>query len=660
MTYSQASQPIRIKTALGETTLLLTYFTGSEEISEPFEYTVTMASDNDAIDLASLIGTPATVTLQLSTDKQRYFSGWFRNVEQHQKRADGLIEYEGILVPWLWFLHLSADCRIFQTKTVTEIISAVFDDAGFTDYSDETTTQFDARDYCVQYQESHFNFVSRLMEEEGIFYFFRHTEGKHTLVLADAKQSYQECPDQSNADYRPSSGDEVSNTVHSIVLAGSAFTQKTINTNYNFTTPSLTIQAEQSEGSQYSVAEYTSKYETASDAERYAKLRLDGLTEMQSIIKGAGNVRSFSSGYTFTLQAHYRSSLNGKHLLLSVTHTADATEYNSASGTGFAYSNTFEAIPASVLFRPERKALKPRIDGVQTAAVVGPAGEEIYVDSYGRVKVQFYWDRVGTQDENSSCWVRVSQIWAGQQWGWISNPRIGQEVVISFVEGDPDRPLITGRVYNGEQTVPYTLPANKTQTGIQSRSSLQGSADNYNEIQFEDKKGFECISVHAEKDMITFVENDDTQTVQNNRSIEVDGTHTEKIQKDTAITITEGNHSLTLNQGNQSITLDQGNQATSIKEGNQSTTLDMGNQSTELKMGDETYKLDLGKSEKEAMVSIELKVGQNSIKIDQSGITLQGLMIKVQGQIQVQVAAPMTQVNGDGLLQLKGGITMIN
>jgi type VI secretion system secreted protein VgrG len=251
------------------------------------------------------------------------------------------------------------------------------------------------------------------------------------------------------------------------------------------------------------------------------------------------------------------------------------------------------------------------------------------------VKVQFYWDRLGQKNETSSCWVRVSQIWAGKNWGWVTIPRIGQEVIVDFLEGDPDRPVITGRVYNADQATPYALPANQTQSGIKSRSSKGGGSENFNEIRFEDLKGSEMITVHAEKDMETTIEHDDTQTVQNNRTITVDGTHTETITKDTTITIQQGNHSLTLNQGNQSITLDMGNQSTKISLGNQTTNVELGEISTE------------------AMQSITLTVGASSIKIDQMGVTIQGMMIKINGELTTDVEAGV-------LLTAKGAITMIN
>ncbi|MBV8572659.1 MAG: type VI secretion system tip protein VgrG, partial [Acidobacteriaceae bacterium] len=342
----------------------------------------------------------------------------------------------------------------------------------------------------------------------------------------------------------------------------------------------------------------------------------------------------FTSGYKFDLSDHYRSEVNGSYLLTKVTHEASAPHYVAADGTpDYTYRNEFDAIPVKTPFRPSRITPKPRVKGSQTAIVVGKDGEEIYVDKYGRVKVQFYWDRLGKKDENSSCWIRVSQIWAGKNWGWMTIPRIGQEVVVDFLEGDPDRPLIVGRIYNAEQMPPYTLPDKSTQSGIKSRSSKGGGSDNFNEIRFEDKSDNEEIYIHAQKDMKTEVEHDDSQTVDNDRTIEVKGAHTETITKDTTITVKEGNHSLTL---------DQGNQATKIS---------MGNQSTQVSLGSASH---------EAMQQIELKVGESSIVLTQEGITIKGLMISIEGTVQLEAKAVLTTVSADAMMTVKGGITMIN
>ena len=381
----------------------------------------------------------------------------------------------------------------------------------------------------------------------------------------------------------------------------------------------------------------------------------------------------------------------------------------------------FTAIPNKNEFRPARSTPKPFVQGPQTAIVAGKAGDEITTDEYARVKVKFHWDRDPEKHEKSSCWIRVSQNWAGKEWGGYFIPRIGQEVIVDFLEGDPDRPIITGRVYNGEQMPPYSLPENKTQSGVKTRSTTGGTTDNFNEIRFEDKKGSEEVYVHAEKDMNRVVENNDTlkvglstkdkgdQTIEifNNQSITVgaqecsdgsrtdsvwnsekitigagkgqaaDGSQTVEIWKDRTVTIDTGNDTLELKQGDQTTTIDTGDQVNTVKTGDQtntvktgnqtntvsmgnhSTNIDMGNHTTTIKMGNQTTKANLGASSTEAMQSIELKVGENSIKIDQVGITITGMMVKVQGQVQTQIQGLLCQVSGDAMLQAKGGVTMI-
>ena len=325
--------------------------------------------------------------------------------------------------------------------------------------------------------------------------------------------------------------------------------------------------------------------------------------------------------------------------------------------------------------------------------VVGKSGEEIFTDKYGRVKVQFHWDIKGQNDEKSSCWVRVSQAWAGNKWGSIHIPRIGQEVIVDFLEGNPDRPIITGRVYNANQMPPYTLPDNKTQSGIKSRSSKEGGGENANEICFEDKKGEEKLSIHAEKDYELVVENNDTQTI--GFDTKKDGNQTVKIYNDRTVSLDQGNDTLTVKKGNREVSIDQGNatltvktgkrtntiqgddtltvkqgnrvssvdmgnDTLTVKQGNRNIEIKMGNDSLKLGMGNLTTKLDLGKVSEEAMQSIEMKVGQNSIKIDQMGITIKGMMISIEGQVKVDVKGVMTTINGDAMLTLKGGMTMIN
>jgi type VI secretion system secreted protein VgrG len=360
-------------------------------------------------------------------------------------------------------------------------------------------------------------------------------------------------------------------------------------------------------------------------------------------VRGSCNCRSFTAGFKFELKNHGVRALNTSYLLTRVHLSMSTNSYRTDAAPRDDYRNTFESVPSSVVYRPARVTRKPVISGVQSAVVVGPSGEEIYSDKYGRVKVQFFWDRDGKKDQNSSCWLRVSQDWAGKNWGAVFIPRIGQEVLVDFLEGDPDRPLITGRVYNAEQMPPYALPDNQTQSGVKTRSSKGGGTANFNEFRFEDKKGSELVFLHAEKDLTMEVENDEKRTVMNDRTVDISNNETQTVDK-----------------GNETLTLNKGNQTTTLKMGNQSTTLDIGNQDITLKTGNQTTKVNLGKISEEAMQSIELKVGQSSIKIDQMGVTIKGMMINIEGQIQVQVKGTIVQVNGNAMLILKGGITMIN
>jgi type VI secretion system secreted protein VgrG len=623
--FTQDERPFRVYTPLGPNVLLLENLVGDEAISRPFEFQLYMLSENDSISPQDLIRKAVHVEIDLAGGGQRFIHGRVSDFIQLGRRQV-FTAYQAKVRPWLWFLSLWKDCKIFQKMKVPDIVEKVFKDHGFTDFTLKLFGTYPEREYCVQYRESSFEFVSRLLEEEGISYFFEHTAAKHQLILTDDKAGYVVCPGQKSARISPVTesflDDDVIDGVERFVRAGTG--QVTLN-DYNFTKPSQSLKVNVSGTDPEEIYDYPGEYEDRGDGDRYAGIRLEEQEMPETIVSGASNCRAFLPGYKFDLKDHYRKDLNTTYLLTSVQMSMRTNAYQAGAEVHHDYMNKFETIPADVTFRPLRKASKPIIAGVQTAMVVGPDGEEIYSDKYGRVKVQFYWDRLGKKNENSSCWVRVSQEWAGKNWGSVYIPRIGQEVIVDFLEGDPDRPIITGRVYNAEQMPPYALPDNQTQSGVKTRSSKSGSASNFNEFRFEDKKGSEYIFLHAEKDLQTEVEHDETRKVDHDR--------TTTIKNDETKTITQGNELTTLNQGNQTINLKMGNQST---------------------------KVDLGKIEVEAMVSIELKVGQSSILIDQTGVTIKGMMISVQGQAMVEVKAPMIQVTADAMLVLKGGITLIN
>jgi type VI secretion system secreted protein VgrG len=473
------------------------------------------------------------------------------------------------------------------------------------------------------------------------------------MILTDKVAGYMPCPEVSTASVAPVTSSPVvsEDYITEVEQEVQTIPGKVALQDYNFQTPSTNLMSHADGTGAGAVYDYPGEYETHSAGDNYAGVRLEEEEATVKVIRGVSTVRSFIAGYKFDLKNHYSRPLNISYLLTRVQVTMATNAYRAVGKMVEDYSNRFEAIPASVQFRPARLTRRPVIPGVQTAKVVGPSNEEIYTDKYGRVKVQFYWDRLGTNNENSSCWIRVSQDWAGKNWGGVFHPRIGQEVVVDFLEGDPDRPLITGRVYNAEQMPPYDLPANQTQSGWKSRSSKGGGTSNYNEIFFEDLMGSELIRVHAEKDMLTEVENDETRTVGHDR--------TTTIKNDETKTVNDGNETITIEKGNQSTTLNQGNQSYQLKMGNQSTKLDMGNQDTKLSMGNQSTKLDLGAASHEAMQSITLTVGQSKITVDQMGVTIEGMMIKINGQIQVQIQAVMTQMSGSAMVQISGGIIMI-
>ena len=520
--YTQANRPMRVDTALGEDVLLLEGFSGDEAVSAPFGYTLDLLSEDPAVAASSVLRTPMSVTIKtLDGSGERFIHGLVRSFAQ-LGQSEGLTSYRAEIVPWLWFLSLSSDCRIFQNMTVPDIVMQVFKNWGYSDYQLKLVKPHPERVFCVQYRESHLNFVSRLLEEEGIFYFFEHSKGKHMLTLADDNGAVKPCPVQSKARMASDVGQwQKEDVVTSWEHEYSLHTGKVTLRDYDFEQPSLQLEASVAGKQPEEHYAYPGRYTSLDDGDRFARLLLEAEEARQHVARGAGTCRTFQTGYRFDLKDHYSKDVNQTYMLLDVRHSGRAGDYRTWESAPFDYRNDFTVIPYSVPYRPLRLAPKPRIWGTQTALVVGKKGEEIWTDKQGRVKVQFYWDRVGKKDENSSCWVRVSSAWAGKGWGGIHIPRIGQEVIVEYLEGDPDLPIITGRIYNAEQVPPYGLPGNQTQSGIKSRSSKGGGTDNFNEIRFEDKKGGEEVYIHAEKNKTEIVENDNAESIGHDEKISV-------------------------------------------------------------------------------------------------------------------------------------------
>ena len=446
-----------VSTPLGKDVFMLTSMSGHEEMSRLFSYQLEMLSDRSEIEATALLGQNMTITIDLPDGGQRHFNGFVSCFTQTAPRV-----YQAEVVPWLWFLTRTSDCRIFQNKSAPEIIETVFNGLGFTDYEFRLAGTYPVREYSVQYCESDFNFVSRLMEEEGVFYFFKHEDGKHTLKLADHSGAYEGLPEKEVSYQAPASGPAPEGSVIEWARRGSFVSGKWAHTDYNFEQPTANLRESASsnispEMDRYEIYDYPGGYTGNARGRELAAIRMESETVGHDTVDAVSSCRTFAPGSTFTLTNHPLIDQNGTYLITSVSHRIRnaATEGSDPGAESFC-RNSFTAIPVDTLFRPARVTPKPLVGGPQTAVVVGPAGQDIHTDEYGRVKVQFHWDREGKSDENSSAWMRVAHPWA---LGTISLPRIGDEVVVEFLDGDPDRPIVTGQVYNAKDLpLPFTGP----------------------------------------------------------------------------------------------------------------------------------------------------------------------------------------------------------
>jgi type VI secretion system secreted protein VgrG len=483
-----------------------------EEVSRLFEFQVVAISPDVAISADDVLGTSAAVSVEVAAEGVKR---WFHGVVAAfgVEGADGRdISYRLTLRPWLWLLTRRANVRIFQEMTAPDIIKEIFGEYTST-FVDELSATYGTRTYCVQYRETDFNFVCRLMEEEGIFFFFRHAEDKHELVLADASSSHQPLEGFATIPF----DDDRRQIVGAAVISEWRMrheiqTGKVTLRDYDFINPATDLTSTTAASSRShaenarEVYDYPGLYAVKADGDARAVVRLAESESAFSRFSGSGNTPGLSAGAKFSFVQHPRADQNVDYVVLSTRIQMNLAGYESGSGGETQFSCSFTAQPYAEPYRPARITRKPAVAGPQTAVVVGEGEEgDIYTDEHARVKVQFHWDRIGEKNADSSCWVRVASPWAGNGWGMISLPRLGQEVVVDFLEGDPDQPLITGRVYNGAQLPPYELPANATVSTVKSRSKL-GEAADFNEIRFEDKAGEEYVLMHAQKDRFEFVE----------------------------------------------------------------------------------------------------------------------------------------------------------
>lgn len=549
MAFTQTASYISISTPLGADKLLVRSLRGEERLSGLFHFFLELVSEEKSLDFSKIVGKSATISIKVSDSVTRHINGIVGRFVQGGSDAR-FTTYFVELHPWLWLMTMSADCRIYQNKSVKDIVTALFTELGFTDYSDKTTGTYAALEYCVQYNETAFAFVSRLLESAGIFYFFEHADGKHTLILGDDSTAFADCPGAATVDYGIYGNTPVQNSVVACTIEEMVIPGKFAVDDFGFETPSTDLMGSAdstvaTNGSKRRLYEFPGGFTKKDEGETLSKLRLEEQEAPRKMLRGESLAAAFVPGYKTTLAKHYRDDVNTAYVLVRVSHT----------GMEDSYSNAFEAFPAANTWRPRRLTRKPVIAGTQTAIVVGKSGEEIWTDKYGRVKVQFHWDQLGKSDENSSCWIRVAHGWAAKAWGSIFLPRIGSEVVVSFIEGDPDRPLITGSVYNAEQTVPYTLPADQTKSTIKSNTSKGGSG--FNELRFEDKKDSEEVFIQAQKDMNVVINNNETRKVGFTKKDK--GNQTVDIYQDRTVTLDQGNDKLQIKTGNRTLLVDTGN-----------------------------------------------------------------------------------------------------
>ncbi|MEJ2158408.1 MAG: type VI secretion system tip protein TssI/VgrG [Desulfobacteraceae bacterium] len=563
MALSQKDRLIRIATPLGDNAFVVFSMDAIEEISAPFSIMLELASERNDITFDMLAGKNVTISVRSSDKTERFFNGIIVAFSPAQvSEKQGYNKYSAIVKPSVWLLGECFDCRIFQDKSVPDILKAVLGDGALgakgvkvkIEHRFELSGSYTPREFCVQYNESDLNFIARLCEEEGIFYFFEHKNGKHTLIFADAANAHKPYTsgNKEKVRFQKTTGAHLEDEVITALQQHEKMTVgKYAARDYNFTIPEadMTVTRDTQQNSpkgQGELYEYPGGYDKSNGrGKQLAKIRMEASDVRMHTLQGRSNCRGFIPGFKFSLEKHPLHSLNGKtYVFTKVRHQAKQ-DFTSKGNGGDVYYNNFSCIPHKVSFRPPRNADKPLIVSSQTAVVTGPKAEEIHTDKHGRVKVKFFWDRRKDekQDGNMSCWIRVSQNWAGGKWGAMHIPRVGQEVIVNFLDGDPDRPIITGRVYHGQNKPPYDLPAEKTKSTIMSNSSKGGG--NFNEIRFEDLNGSEEIFTHAAKDQNEVVENDMATEVKNNQTI--------KVEQHRALTVASGNESITVQSGTRDV-----------------------------------------------------------------------------------------------------------
>ena len=637
---TQTARQVAVNSPLGEDVLLFRRLLAHEELGRLFEFRLELLSEQHTLKFDDLLGKNMTVRLSLADAGTRYFNGYVSHLN-YQGSSGRYALYTVVLKPWLWFLTRTADCRIFQDQSVPEIVKQVFRDAGFSGaFQDSLSGSYRPREYCVQYRETAFDFVSRLLEQEGIYYYFTHENGKHNLVLADAYSSHGPVPGDATVTYLPPDRhrEQLQETISDFTIGRQVQSGGYSLRDFDFKVPqkdlnSVTKQPWPHDGGDLEVFDYPGNYTDRGDGDHYSRIGMEVLGARQERVSGSGNVRTLAAGSLFTLTGFARADQNREYLLSATDYciASDDYETTAAAQTGLDVKVDFTAIAATVPYRSERVTPKPIVHGPQTAIVAGKAGEEIWVDQHGRIKVLFHWDRYSKADETSSCWVRVAQMWAGKRWGAQALPRIGQEVIVDFLEGDPDRPIVTGRVYNGDCMPGYELPANATLTGIKSCSSKGGGG--FNELRFEDRLGEEQVFIHAQKNFDLRVKHDRFEWIGNDRHLIVTRDKLEEVKNKRHEKV--GADHLEEIGGDRHLRV-KGKEVIAVSAGR-----------TVKVSGDMVHEFKANHSEKtgaqyflkalgvviESSSGITLKCGSNAVVIDPSGVTIKGSLVVIDGAL---------------------------
>jgi type VI secretion system secreted protein VgrG len=695
-TWSRSTALMAMTSPLGDDVLIPISLTAYEAISQPFNFDVIAVCQNGVVDPNSLLNNPACVILQDGSGNPiRYFHGIVRSVtDQGPVRSDADAAtyelYRLILVPRLWFLGQTTDCRVHEQMSAGDMLSAMFNDAGLTDLSGPPSSV--ARQYTIQFNETDLHFGTRLMEEEGWYYFFQHTASAHTLVITNQNTAFTAIPNATM--YIVGGADETFQLLDFDLTAVTVRGQMTLQ-DYEPVSPDAQLQSVQptvlktggaaarDDFRWPAAVSYTNESGTdpsanASDniqqdgtvVANRAKWEMDAAEATATLYDGSCQFGGMVAGGTFTISSQPANAYDSTYAVLSVTHTAADDTWLNQSGSA-SYSNQFNAFLSATTWRQPIATRRPHMNGIYTGLVMGPqsskasaiasqSGEEIYTDDMARVKVRFYWDWRAESTGSNAVWARVIQPWAGKGWGAQFIPRVGTEVAVAFVDGDPDRPIVIGGLYNGRDT-PIYLSTDKNKSGLRTRSTLSGSASQFNELTFDDTASSELIFVHAEKDMFTEIENNQTLTVDNCRMVTVKKDETVAIQNNQTITVTQdrsvtvsnGNSTFDVGTGNHTVTIDKGNQSVTISKGNSTFEVSTGNHTETIDQGNYTINVNAGQMSVTAQQSLELTVGQSSIKLTPQAITISAMQITLTGQMK-------GSFDGGLELDLKGAMVKIN